>query len=83
MALMQRHYFKQKLLNTISMVRTNKVSVMEMKMFARFNNRFGRAFAQFGSAVRASAALRVGHQPMAKDLETLGIDVAQFRKIHD
>jgi len=56
---------------------------MEMKMFARFNTRFGRAFAQFGSAVRASAALRVGHQPMAKDLETLGIDAAQFRKIHD
>lgn len=57
------------------------MSAMEMKMFARFNNRFGRAFAQFGSAVCASAALRVGHQPMAKDLETLGIDVAQFRKI--
>jgi hypothetical protein len=83
MALMQRRYFKQKLLNTISRMRTNKVSVMEMKMFARFNNRFGRAFAQFGSAVRASAAMRVGHQPMAKDLETLGIDVAEFRKIHD
>lgn len=56
---------------------------MEMKIFARFNNRFGRAFAQFGSAVRASAALRVGHQPMAKDLETLGIDVAEFRKINE
>jgi hypothetical protein len=55
---------------------------MEMKMFARFNNRFGRAFAQFGSAVRASAALRVGHQPAAKDLETLGIDAKQFREIH-
>jgi len=48
-------------------------------MFARLS----RGFAQFGSAVRASAALRVGHQPMAKDLETLGIDVVQFRKIHE
>jgi len=56
---------------------------MEMKMFARLSHRFGRTFAQFGSAVRASAALRVGHQPMAQDLETLGINVAQFRKIQE
>ncbi|WP_141211560.1 hypothetical protein [Brucella grignonensis] len=80
---MQSLLFKLGLNSTIFRERTNGMSAMEMKMFARFNNRFGRAFAQFGSAVRASAALRVGHQPMAKDLETLGIDVAQFRKIHD
>ncbi|MBC2885674.1 hypothetical protein H7Q97_09665 [Ochrobactrum sp. CM-21-5] len=69
--------------NTIFRERTQEAFVMEMKMFARFNNRFGRAFAQFGSAVRASAAVRVGQQPTARDLETLGIDVEQFRKIHD
>ncbi len=57
------------------------VSVMERKMFTRFNNRFGRAFAQFGSAVRASAAVRAGRKPTAQDLETLGIDVDQFRRI--
>ncbi|WP_180350113.1 MULTISPECIES: hypothetical protein [Brucella/Ochrobactrum group] len=50
-------------------------------MFTRFNNRFGRAFAQFGSAVRASAAVRAGRKPTAQDLETLGIDVDQFRRI--
>lgn len=83
MAGMQSSMFKRRLNITIFRGRTSRASVMEMKMFARFNNRFGRAFAQFGSAVRASAALRVGHQPMARDLETLGIDVAQFRKIHD
>ncbi len=46
-----------------------------------FNNRFGRAFAQFGSAVRASAAVRAGQKPTARDLEALGIDVEQFRRI--
>ncbi|WP_343315609.1 hypothetical protein AAIB41_12455 [Brucella sp. BE17] len=46
-----------------------------------FNNRFGRAFAQFGSAVRASAAVRAGQKPAARDLEALGIDVEQFRRI--
>ncbi|NKC29024.1 hypothetical protein HED52_19895 [Ochrobactrum ciceri] len=51
------------------------------KMFTRFNNRFGRAFAQFGSAVRASAAVRAGQKPTAQDLETLGIDVDQLRRI--
>ncbi len=51
-------------------------------MFGRFNNRFSRAFAQFGSAVRASAAVEAHRQPAARDLETLGIDVEQFRKIH-
>jgi hypothetical protein len=54
---------------------------MERKMFTRFHNRFGRAFAQFGSAVRASAAVRAGQKPTAQDLETLGIDVDQFRRI--
>ncbi|MFK0683566.1 hypothetical protein SD208_04505 [Ochrobactrum sp. BD67] len=50
-------------------------------MFTRFNNRFGRAFAQLGSAVRVSAAVRAGQKPAAQDLETLGIDVDQFRRI--
>lgn len=50
-------------------------------MFARFNSHFGRTFAQFGSAIRASAAVRAGKQPAARDLETLGIDVEQFRSI--
>ncbi len=54
---------------------------MEMKMFARFNNSFGRAFAQFGSAIRVSAAVRNHRVPAARDLETLGIDVEQFRRI--
>lgn len=55
---------------------------MERKMFARFNSRFGHAFTQFNSAVQAAAALRVGHQPRKRDLEALGINVAEFRKIH-
>ncbi|PWL18785.1 hypothetical protein DKP76_06890 [Falsochrobactrum shanghaiense] len=59
------------------------MSAMEKTMFARFNNRFGHAFAQFNSAVQAAAALRVGHQPRKRDLQTLGIDVAEFRKIHE
>ncbi|MCK1975170.1 hypothetical protein LNK20_21025, partial [Bacillus safensis] len=42
-----------------------ELSAMEKKMFTRFNNRFGRAFAQFGSAVRASAAVRAGQKPTA------------------
>ena len=59
----------------------DKMSVMERKMFTRFNSRFGRAFAQFGSAVRVSAAVHAGQKPTALDLETLGIDVDQFRRI--
>ena len=59
----------------------NEVSVMERKMFTRFNSHFGRAFAQFGSAVRVSAAVRAGQKPAALDLEALGIDVDQFRRI--
>ncbi|MBA8843708.1 hypothetical protein FHW02_001760 [Ochrobactrum sp. RH1CCR137] len=59
----------------------DELSVKEKTMFTRFNNRFGRAFAQFGSAVRASAAVRAGQKPTAQDLETLGIDVDQFRRI--
>lgn len=81
MAGMQMPIFQVVEAITISWVRTREVSVMERKMFTRFNNRFGRAFAQFGSAVRASAAVRAGRKPTAQDLETLGIDVDQFRRI--
>lgn len=51
-------------------------------MFSRFNNRVGHAVRQFNSAVQVASALRVGHRPRKRDLETLGIDVAEFRKIH-
>lgn len=81
MAGMQRLVFSDTGSITISWVRTKEVSVMERKMFTRFNNRFGRAFAQLGSAVRVSAAVRAGQKPAAQDLETLGIDVDQFRRI--
>lgn len=51
-------------------------------MFGRLNNRFGNVFIQLSTAVRVSAALRVRHQPKAADLETLGINASEFRRIH-
>lgn len=83
MAVMQGKTFKIAAFRPISRVRAQEASVMERKMFARLNNRFGRAFMQFNSAVQAAAALRVGHQPQKRDLAALGIDVAEFRKIHE
>lgn len=56
--------------------------IMERKMFGRLNNRFAHVFTQLSTAVRVSAALRVSHQPKAADLEALGINASEFRKIH-
>lgn len=45
------------------------------------NNRFSRAFRSFGSAVRVSNPITAGQVPSKIDLETLGVDVKQFRRI--
>ncbi|MBB6508004.1 MULTISPECIES: hypothetical protein [Rhizobium/Agrobacterium group] len=53
-------------------------------MSASIKNRvgaFGRAFALFGAAVSASAAVENNRRPHARDLEILGIDPQAFRKV--
>jgi hypothetical protein len=44
--------------------------------------KIGRFFNVFGSAVAVASATRIGHQPVASDLRTLGIDPVQFSTIH-
>ncbi|MBB2971941.1 MULTISPECIES: hypothetical protein [Phyllobacteriaceae] len=43
--------------------------------------RIGRFFTIFGSSIAVASATREGRQPNVRDLEVLGIDPAQFRKI--
>lgn len=42
---------------------------------------FGNAFAIFGAASAAAAAVEGNRRPRARDLETLGIDPASFGKV--
>lgn len=44
-------------------------------------NRFTRAFAIFGAAVAASAAVENHRRPSSRDLDTLGIDPKTFNRI--
>lgn len=44
-------------------------------------SRFGRAFAIFGAAIAASAAVENRRRPKASDLDTLGIDPKAFDRI--
>jgi hypothetical protein len=44
-------------------------------------NRFSRAFAIFGAAVSASAAVENHRRPKNSDLNTLGIDPRAFDRI--
>jgi hypothetical protein len=44
-------------------------------------SRIGRAFAIFGAAVSASAAVENGRRPRKRDLNTLGIDPKAFDSI--
>ncbi|SFA94277.1 hypothetical protein SAMN03159496_01078 [Rhizobium sp. NFR07] len=44
-------------------------------------NRWSRAFAIFGAAVSASAAVENGRRPRNRDLDTLGIDPQAFERI--
>jgi hypothetical protein len=46
------------------------------------SSRIGRMLNVFGSAVAVASATRTGHQPIASDLRTLGIDPVQFSSIH-
>jgi len=53
-------------------------------MFAQKQARGGRisrAFAVFGAAIAASAAVEGGRRPAARDLRTLGIDANAFDRI--
>jgi hypothetical protein len=43
--------------------------------------RISRAFALFGAAIAASAAVEGGRRPAARDLDTLGIDAQAFNRI--
>jgi hypothetical protein len=43
--------------------------------------RISRAFAVFGAAIAASAAVEGGRRPAARDLRTLGIDAQAFDRI--
>ncbi|WP_164901776.1 hypothetical protein [Neorhizobium lilium] len=44
-------------------------------------NRISRAFAIFGAAIAASAAVEGGRRPQSRDLNTLGIDAQAFERI--
>ncbi len=43
--------------------------------------RISRAFAIFGAAIAASAAVEGNRRPAARDLDTLGIDAKHFDRI--
>jgi hypothetical protein len=43
--------------------------------------RIGRAFAIFGAAIAASAAVEGRRRPAARDLNALGIDAQEFNRI--
>jgi hypothetical protein len=53
---------------------------MSIKTATR-TNRIGRAFAIFGAAVAASAAVENHRKPDVRDLTTLGIDPEVFGRI--
>jgi hypothetical protein len=44
-------------------------------------SRWSRAFAIFGAAVSASAAVENGRRPRNRDLDTLGIDPKAFDRL--
>ncbi|MDQ0997941.1 hypothetical protein QFZ34_003123 [Phyllobacterium ifriqiyense] len=46
------------------------------------SSKISRMLNVFGSAVAVASATRTGHQPIASDLRTLGIDPVQFSSIH-
>ena len=52
-------------------------------MSAKSTSKFVEFVTMFGSAVSASSSVRIGRQPKARDLRTLGIDPDQFRAIRD
>ncbi|GAB1580454.1 hypothetical protein PPNSA23_03970 [Phyllobacterium phragmitis] len=53
----------------------------EIMTYKQMPARIGRFFTIFGSSIAVASATREGRQPNVRDLEVLGIDPAQFRKI--
>jgi len=53
----------------------------EVMAYRQMPARIGQFLTIFGSSIAVASATREGRQPNARDLEILGIDPVEFRKI--